>query len=56
MNEKGSREELLNDIIGSEWNMFQEVSNIGGKALCQEDLETFRIMRFSQASDGFTAG
>ena len=49
MNEKRSREELLNGIIEIEWNMFQEVPNIGGKASCQEDLRTFRIMRSSQA-------
>ena len=42
------KEELLTSIIEMEWNMFQNVSNIGGKASCQEDLKTFRIMRFSQ--------
>jgi hypothetical protein len=50
MNEKRSRDELLNGIIEIEWEMFQEVPNIGGKASCQEDLRTFRIMRSSQAT------
>ena len=49
MNEKRGRDELVDDIIEIEWNMFQEVPNIGGKASCQEDLRTFRIMRSSQA-------
>lgn len=40
--------DLLDEIIGIEWRMFHSVSNFGGKALCQEDPTTFRIMRFSQ--------
>ena len=35
-------------IIELEWNMFQKVENIGGRASCQEDFETFYIMRRSQ--------
>ncbi|MFC1925890.1 DUF4125 family protein [Chloroflexota bacterium] len=42
------REDLINEIIGIEWQMFQNVPNVGGKALCQEDPVTFKIMRFSQ--------
>lgn len=29
---------------------FQNVPNVGGKALCQEDFNTFQIMRASQAA------
>lgn len=44
-----SKEELIDKIIEMEWNMFQNVRNIGGKASCQEDPQTFKIMRLSQA-------
>jgi len=44
----GSKEELLKEIVEIEWGMFQDVANIGGKAACQEDPATFRIMRTSQ--------
>jgi hypothetical protein len=44
----GSKEELLNEIIETEWKMFEDVVNIGGLAACQEDPETFKIMRYSQ--------
>ena len=42
------KEELLKEIIEIEWRMFQNVASIGGKAACQEDPATFRIMRTSQ--------
>lgn len=42
------KEDLLNEIIGVELQMFQNVPNVGGQALCQEDPKTFKIMRFSQ--------
>lgn len=37
-------------IIKQEWDMFQKVQNIGGRAGCQDDWNTFRIMRLSQFS------
>lgn len=39
---------LIENIIGLEWDMFQHVNNIGGRAGCQDDYETFYIMRRSQ--------
>jgi len=44
-----SKEALIAKIIDLEWNMFHNVFNIGGKASCQENPETFKIMRHSQA-------
>lgn len=42
------REEQIDIIIKTEWLMFQGVQNIGGRASCQDDCETFQIMRLSQ--------
>ena len=42
------KKEKINEIIEIEWNMFQDVQNIGGRASCQDDKETFVIMRTSQ--------
>ena len=47
MDKKGM---LVASIVKTEWEMFQGVSNIGGRASCQEDLRTFEIMRSSQAA------
>lgn len=41
-------ETLINEIIAQEWEMFQHVHNQGGRASCQDDHETFVIMRKSQ--------
>lgn len=45
-----TRENIIEGIIEAEWEMFQEVPNIGGRAACQDDLETFRIMRAGQSA------
>ena len=44
------KDTLINAIVDLEWNMFQETQNIGGRAGCQDDRETFYIMRYSQFS------
>ena len=45
-----TREDMIDSIIEVEWKMFQDVPNIGGMAACQDDLETFRIMRAGQSA------
>ena len=42
------RHDMIEEIIKTEWDMFQHVNNIGGRASCQDDWETFHIMRTSQ--------
>jgi hypothetical protein len=44
------KEEVIARIIAIEWKMFQDVPNIGGTAPCQEERQTFEIMRVSQAA------
>ena len=41
-------EALIKEIVQTEWAMFDRVSNAGGRAGCQDDWETFDIMRRSQ--------
>ena len=48
MNENTMKEDLAGMIVEGEWEMFQNVSNIGGRASCQDDRGTFEIMRKSQ--------
>ena len=42
------KKDLIEKIISREWDFFQKVQNEGGRAGCQDDAETFRIMRESQ--------
>lgn len=39
---------IVDDIITLEWQAFDKVQNLGGRANCQDDFETFQIMRKSQ--------
>lgn len=48
MSKSGSIDRQIENIIGMEWEMFSNVDNEGGKAECQNQPDTFRIMRKSQ--------
>lgn len=39
---------LVNELISLEWEAFDKVDNEGGRADCQDDFNTFSIMRKSQ--------
>ena len=43
-----TKEELIENIIETEWNFFDKVHNEGGRASCQDDWPTFSVMRRSQ--------
>ena len=45
-----TREDIIDSIIETEWKMFRDVPNIGGRAACQDDSETFKIMRAGQSA------
>ncbi len=40
--------DLVKRIIDKEWSLFQQTQNHGGRASCQNDPDTFAIMRSSQ--------
>ncbi len=40
--------ELIEKIVDLEWEQFDKVRNVGGRASCQNDFGTFSIMRKSQ--------
>ncbi len=44
------KRQAIEEIIGLEWNMFQQVQNQGGRAGCQDDYSTFHLMRACQFS------
>ncbi len=46
----------IRTVVDYEWAMFQKVNNVGGRAGCQEDFNTFSIMRSCQfiSWDDFT--
>ena len=46
--ERAIKEKLVNDIVIKEWEAFDKVDNIGGRADCQDNFSTFSIMRKSQ--------
>lgn len=39
---------LVEHLVSMEWKAFDTVENIGGRADCQDDFETFMVMRKSQ--------
>lgn len=43
-----NRTDIEKVIIELEWDMFQKVQNIGGRADCQDQRKTFAVMRMSQ--------
>lgn len=42
------KEDIVNEIVKLEWNAFDKVENRGGRAECQDDWNTFSLMRKSQ--------
>lgn len=46
--EEITREELVEAIVKLEWKAFDKVKNEGGRADCQNDWNTFSVMRKSQ--------
>ena len=42
-------EEVIKEVLELEWEMFTNVRSINGRASCQDDRETFLIMRKAQA-------
>ena len=45
--EKDDKQELIEDIIDLEWDLFRNVNSKGPKAACQLDKKAFHLYRFS---------
>ena len=43
-----SDRDLVNELVMLEWQAFDKVQNEGGRASCQDDWDTFSIMRRAQ--------
>ena len=52
MQDKYARKQLISELVDKivllEWQQFDKVENVGGRADCQDDWNTFSIMRKSQ--------
>ncbi|MDD6812078.1 MAG: DUF4125 family protein [Lachnospiraceae bacterium] len=48
MDDKRRKEDLIDALVKEEWEAFDKVENEGGRASCQDDWNTFSIMRKSQ--------
>ncbi len=46
--ERMTREQLIESIVAHEWKQFDAVKNEGGRADCQDNWNTFSVMRKSQ--------
>ncbi len=47
-NRENNMENIVEEIVAMEWAQFQNTSNIGGRASCQDDWEEFHTMRKAQ--------
>lgn len=45
---RGKYMDIIEEIVELEWNQFDKVKNEGGRADCQDDFDTFSMMRKSQ--------
>ena len=45
---KEEKAKLIDNLVALEWNAFDKVQNDNGRASCQDDFDTFSIMRKSQ--------
>ena len=48
MNDANNKQKLVEKLVNLEWKNFDNVKNEGGRADCQDDWDTFSIMRTSQ--------
>ena len=44
------KDAVVNDVVNREWEMFQKTQNMGGRAACQDQYDTFYANRYSQHS------